>query len=82
MTEMSWDINIIRIVLRSKERGYMMNLKTFLRGVHPYDGKALSKDETIRRVLPEGEMVYPLSQHIGAPAVPTVAPGGQSPAGR
>lgn len=75
MTEMSWDINIIRIVLRSKERGYMMNLKTFLRGVHPYDGKALSKDEAIRRVLPEGEMVYPLSQHIGAPAVPTVAPG-------
>lgn len=52
-----------------------MSLKTFLRGVHPFDGKFFSKDEAIRRVLPEGEMVFPLSQHIGAPAVPTVAPG-------
>ena len=52
-----------------------MSLKTFLRGVHPFDGKALAKDSSIRRVEPSGEMVFPLSQHIGAPAVPTVKPG-------
>lgn len=48
---------------------------TFLGGIHPYDGKELSKDQPIREVLPKGEMVYPLSQHIGAPAQPIVAKG-------
>ena len=48
---------------------------TFKGGVHPYDGKELSKDKPIRTVLPEGELVYPLSQHIGAPAVPIVKKG-------
>ena len=44
-------------------------------GIHPYDGKELSKDKPIRTVLPKGELVYPLSQHIGAPAVPVVTKG-------
>ena len=48
---------------------------TFVGGIHPYDGKELSKDQPIREVLPKGEMVYPLSQHIGAPAQPIVAKG-------
>ena len=52
-----------------------MGLKTFIGGVHPYDGKELSKDSPIREVLPQGELVYPLSQHIGAPANPVVAVG-------
>lgn len=52
-----------------------MGLKTFVGGVHPYDGKELSKDAPIREVLPQGELVYPLSQHIGAPANPIVAVG-------
>lgn len=52
-----------------------MGLGTFKGGVHPYDGKDLSKDKPIREVLPKGDMVYPLSQHIGAPATPTVAVG-------
>ena len=52
-----------------------MGLKTFIGGVHPYDGKELSKDAPIREVLPKGELVYPLSQHIGAPANPVVAVG-------
>jgi electron transport complex protein RnfC len=52
-----------------------MGLKTFIGGVHPYDGKELSKDAPIREVLPQGELVYPLSQHIGAPANPIVAVG-------
>ena len=41
---------------------------TFRGGIHPDDGKAMSKDKPIREVLPIGELVYPLSQHIGAPA--------------
>ena len=48
---------------------------TFLGGVHPYDGKDLSKDKPIEMIMPVGDMVYPLSQHIGAPAAPVVAKG-------
>lgn len=52
-----------------------MAKRTFRGGVHPYDGKALSKDKPIRDILPKGELVYPLSQHIGAPAKPIVEKG-------
>ncbi len=45
-----------------------MGLLTFKGGLHPYDGKALSKDKPIKEYLPGGELVFPLSQHIGAPA--------------
>lgn len=48
---------------------------TFVGGVHPYDGKDLSKDKPIQDVLPKGELVYPVSQHIGAPAKPIVQKG-------
>ena len=58
-----------------------MNLKTFLRGIHLREEKELAEKSAIRRVLPEGEMVYPLSQHIGAPAKPVVAPGDRVLAG-
>lgn len=52
-----------------------MGLLTFKGGLHPYDGKELSKDRPIAAYLPKGELVFPLSQHIGAPAVPCVAKG-------
>ena len=45
-----------------------MGLLTFRGGLHPYDGKELSKDRPIQDYLPQGELVFPLSQHIGAPA--------------
>lgn len=48
---------------------------TFAGGIHPYDGKDLSKDKPIKVVMPKGDLVFPLSQHIGAPAVPIVAKG-------
>ena len=48
---------------------------TFSGGIHPYDGKDLSKDKPIKEVLPKGDLVYPLSQHIGAPAQPIVKKG-------
>ncbi len=52
-----------------------MRKLTFTGGVHPYDGKDLSKDKPIISVLPKGELVYPVSQHIGAPATPIVKKG-------
>ena len=52
-----------------------MGKLTFHGGIHPYDGKDLSKDKPIKAVLPKGDLVYPLSQHIGAPAVPVVQKG-------
>ena len=52
-----------------------MGLSTFIGGVHPYEGKELSADKPIQVIQPKGELVYPLSQHIGAPAKPLVAKG-------
>lgn len=52
-----------------------MGLCTFKGGVHPYDGKELAKDKPVVEYLPQGELVYPLSQHIGAPAKPVVKAG-------
>ena len=54
-----------------------MGLATFIGGIHPYEGKELSEDKPIKVLEPlQGEiMVYPLSQHIGAPAKPVVAKG-------
>lgn len=52
-----------------------MGFSTFKGGVHPYDGKELSKYTPIQSVTPGKELVYPISQHIGAPATPIVAVG-------
>lgn len=52
-----------------------MGLLTFKGGIHPNDGKSLAKDQPITQILPKGQLVYPLSQHIGAPATPVVKKG-------
>lgn len=52
-----------------------MGKLTFRGGIHPYEGKELSKDHPIEKYLPKGDLVYPLSQHIGAPSVPSVKKG-------
>ena len=52
-----------------------MGKGTFSGGIHPWDGKELSKDKPIIRLNPKSEMVFPMAQHIGAPAKPTVAVG-------
>ena len=52
-----------------------MRLFTFRGGIHPNDGKSLAKDKTIQTVLPTEVLIYPLSQHIGAPANPIVNAG-------
>ncbi len=59
-----------------------MAVFTFRGGVHPYDGKDLSKDKPIKEILPGDTLVYPLSQHIGAPAKAIVAKGDKVLAGQ
>ena len=59
-----------------------MAFLTFRGGVHPYDGKELSKEKPVRELLPGKELVYPLSQHLGAPAKPLVANGDHVLAGQ
>lgn len=48
---------------------------TFKGGIHPYEGKELTMDKQVITYLPKGDMVYPLSQHIGAPSTPVVKKG-------
>ncbi len=55
---------------------------TFSGGIHPYDGKEMSKDIPIKAVYPVSDLVYPLSQHIGAPAKPVVEVGDHVLAGQ
>ncbi len=52
-----------------------MGLATFRGGVHPYEGKELSMNQPVEVLMPGKELVYPLAQHIGAPANPVVAKG-------
>jgi electron transport complex protein RnfC len=52
-----------------------MGKSTFPGGIHAYDGKELSMDKPTTVLLPKGELVYPLLQHIGAPAKPIVSKG-------
>ena len=59
-----------------------MSVLTFRGGTHPYDGKALSRDAAIEEIKPGEELVFPLSQHIGAPAVPIVEIGERVLAGQ
>ena len=54
-----------------------MGLATFKGGIHPYEGKELSENKPVQVLQPKDEMVFPLSQHIGAPAKPLVAAGDQ-----
>ncbi len=49
--------------------------KTFRGGIHPADGKSLSRDCAIKKLIPKGDLVFLMNQHIGAPAQPCVAVG-------
>lgn len=61
-----------------------MKKGTFRHGIHPADAKSLSDASPIRLIASEtvNEAVYPLSQHIGAPAVSIVAIGDRVLAGQ
>ena len=43
-----------------------MGSGTFRGGIHPYDGKELSRDRAIQDIRPGKELAYLVSQHIGA----------------
>ena len=55
---------------------------TFVGGIHSFDGKSLTKKKRIKDILPTGDLVYPLSQHIGAPAKAVVKKGDHVLAGQ
>lgn len=59
-----------------------MSALTFKGGVHPFDGKEMSKNTPIEVLKPGKELIFMLSQHIGAPAVPVVAKGDRVLAGQ
>lgn len=59
-----------------------MRLATFRGGIHPYEGKELTMDKPMRELLPGKELIYPMAQHIGAPAKPIVAVGDKVLAGQ
>ena len=48
---------------------------TFRGGVHPEEHKELSREARLRLFDPQGEMVFPLQQHIGKPAKAVVQKG-------
>jgi electron transport complex protein RnfC len=52
-----------------------MGKLTFKGGIHPFEGKELTMDKPTTVLLPKGDMVFPMSQHIGAPAKPIVNKG-------
>lgn len=59
-----------------------MSLATFKGGTHPYEGKELSENQAIQELVFDGDFVFPLSQGIGAPAVPVVNVGDRVLAGQ
>ena len=52
-----------------------MNLLTFKGGLHPDDHKRETANIPIVDLTPSKIMIYPMSQHIGAPCNPIVAVG-------
>lgn len=49
-----------------------MAVYSFKGGVHPKGNKELTAEKALTELIPQGDMVYPLSQHIGKPAAPVV----------
>lgn len=52
-----------------------MGLLTFKKGIHPKDRKDLSMHKAIQDLIPKGDLVFPMVQHIGAPCDPLVKKG-------
>ena len=52
-----------------------MKLLSFKGGTHPHDNKEHTANKPIQKLSPSEIMVYPMSQHIGAPCEPIVKKG-------
>ena len=48
---------------------------TFKGGIHPHKRKRFTREKPIKEYYPKGDLVYPVQQHIGGPAVPIVKAG-------
>jgi electron transport complex protein RnfC len=59
-----------------------LRLHTFRGGVHPPDNKATTAEKGTETFLPRGDLVYPMSQHIGSPCAPLVKKGDRVLAGQ
>lgn len=59
-----------------------MKLLTFKKGVYPPHGKHFTENKKIEDYLPKGNLVFPMSQHIGAPCDPLVKKGDRVLAGQ
>lgn len=53
----------------------MLVKHTFKGGVHPKDNKNFTNSKPIREIEQPAELIFPLSQHIGAPCIPCVSVG-------
>ena len=49
-----------------------MKLKTFRGGIHPDGHKDISKGQPVSSYLPNGDLIFPVNQHIGKPAFKTL----------
>lgn len=52
-----------------------MKLYSFKKGIHPSGQKDATSHKPIETLFPKGEVVFPMSQHIGAPCTPVVKKG-------
>ncbi|MDR3279795.1 MAG: electron transport complex subunit RsxC [Synergistaceae bacterium] len=52
-----------------------MSLSTFRGGIHPPESKSQTEKKEIEVLEPKGELVFPMSQHLGVPCSPIVKKG-------
>lgn len=52
-----------------------MKALTFKRGIHPSHNKHFTENMDIEYLLPKGDLIFPMLQHIGAPCEPIVKKG-------
>lgn len=52
-----------------------MGAFTFKRGIHPSHSKDFTEKKPIKIYMPQGDLVFPMLQHIGAPCKPLVKKG-------
>ena len=61
--------------IQCRKEDTAMGKVTFRGGFRMYDGKDLTEGGRLTELVPKGDAVYPLLQHIGVPARPVVAVG-------
>ncbi len=59
-------------MIAEKIKAALSGKKVFERGVHPNDYKSFSSEEKIVAIAPPDQVLIPIAQHIGAPAMPSV----------